>query len=147
MSHSELRTSTRMLPQLRSPCWCMRRGALELLDQAHEGLARVFVAPHSRVAVVDQAVLEFLCVAAPSSKGGVEYPFARSESSAPFGTRKARMSEVMMPRRAPSMSPFGCVARVSERVQVSSARERSGPPAPQSSCITAITSVLTLRSG
>eukprot|EP00964_Phaeocystis_antarctica_P103962 scaffold69169_cov66-Phaeocystis_antarctica.AAC.5 len=26
MSHSELRTSTKMLPQLRSPCWCMRRG-------------------------------------------------------------------------------------------------------------------------
>eukprot|EP00964_Phaeocystis_antarctica_P018238 scaffold10099_cov66-Phaeocystis_antarctica.AAC.1 len=32
-----------------------------LLDQAHEGLARVFVTPHSRVAVVDQAMLEYLC--------------------------------------------------------------------------------------
>eukprot|EP00964_Phaeocystis_antarctica_P001032 scaffold591_cov65-Phaeocystis_antarctica.AAC.4 len=83
----------------------------------------------------------------PSSKGGVEYPFARSESSAPFGTRKARMSEVMMPRRARSMNPFGCVARVSERLQVSSARARSGPPAPQSSCITAITSVFISRPG
>eukprot|EP00964_Phaeocystis_antarctica_P001795 scaffold934_cov69-Phaeocystis_antarctica.AAC.3 len=74
-----------------------------------------------------------------SSKRGLEYAFARSESSAPFGTLKARMSEVIMPRRARSMNPFGCVARVSERLQVSSARTRSGPPAPQSSCITAIT--------
>eukprot|EP00964_Phaeocystis_antarctica_P001796 scaffold934_cov69-Phaeocystis_antarctica.AAC.4 len=43
---------------------CGLEQALELLEQAYEGLARVFVAPHSRVAVVDQAVLEFLCVAA-----------------------------------------------------------------------------------
>eukprot|EP00964_Phaeocystis_antarctica_P076990 scaffold47693_cov67-Phaeocystis_antarctica.AAC.4 len=35
---------------------------LELLDQDYECLARVFVAPHSRVAVVDKAVLELLCL-------------------------------------------------------------------------------------
>eukprot|EP00964_Phaeocystis_antarctica_P104363 scaffold69491_cov72-Phaeocystis_antarctica.AAC.3 len=79
----------------------------------------------------------------PSSKTGVEYPSIRP-ADVPFaslGTRKAMMREVMMPRRAPSRSPPECVARVSERVQVSRARERSGPPAPQSSCITPITSV------
>eukprot|EP00964_Phaeocystis_antarctica_P074217 scaffold45582_cov70-Phaeocystis_antarctica.AAC.1 len=46
---------------------------LKLLKQAHEGLARVFVAPHSRVAVVDQAVLEFLCVAAHLADAAVQH--------------------------------------------------------------------------
>eukprot|EP00964_Phaeocystis_antarctica_P038516 scaffold22030_cov66-Phaeocystis_antarctica.AAC.7 len=57
------------------------------------------------------------------------------------------MSEVTIPCSARSMSPFGSVARVSERLQVSSARARSGPPAPHSSCITAITSVFISRPG
>eukprot|EP00964_Phaeocystis_antarctica_P038515 scaffold22030_cov66-Phaeocystis_antarctica.AAC.6 len=43
---------------------CGLQQTLKLLKQAHEGLARVFVAPHSRVAVVDQAVLELLCLKA-----------------------------------------------------------------------------------